>query len=304
MYQAQTNSDGEVRRDSDGKENIEEAITNMLEKVLKEENSGEDCAAKNDETNFSISGEEMPSFLQEDSSRKERKANTNKPLRSKYPSNLISEQPPRFNKKFNTVNANKQRLDMKEKQIEYGMTFFPQNFEYKPIFHSKLPYPHSYYPPIEKNPVKELEDFAQNVLSDADRIDIDSYNQLKGLFYKIITTQNGSRITQRVIKKTNKDILSLILNEIKDQVHEMIVDPYANYFMQKFFSALKQTDRLLFLTHVGTHIIQISKSKIGTYPVQAFIEQLVTTEEKLIVIEAVKNYVLNLCFVRKQVINI
>jgi hypothetical protein len=143
---------------------------------------------------------------------------------------------------------------------------------------------------------KEIEEFVENLLRNSDKIDESIYQRLKGMFCHIITTQNGSRSLQKVIKKTNKDILSLILKEIIDKLDDLIVDSYANYFTQKFFGALKSSDRLKFLSQLGINLVEISKSKIGTYPIQAFIEQLVTHDEKKIIIEAMKEHILDLCY--------
>lgn len=143
------------------------------------------------------------------------------------------------------------------------------------------------------------EEYARNVLSNSDHINYDMFNLLKGKFYNILTTQNGSRILQKAITKTNKEILSWILFEIIEQVNELIVNPYANYFMQKFFIVLKTSDRLIFLSKLK--VIELSKSKIGTYPMQSFIEQLSHKEEKQIILDAIRNDILNLCYVRSLI---
>jgi hypothetical protein len=146
------------------------------------------------------------------------------------------------------------------------------------------------------NNIQEIEEFTEFVLRNQERIEEECYKKMKGQFLKIITTQNGSRMLQKVLKKSNKEILSLILDEISEKIHELIIDPYANYFCQKFFAVLKSQDRIKFLQSISYHFIEISKSKIGTYPIQAFIEQLSSNEEKSLIIDCIKDYLLDLCY--------
>jgi hypothetical protein len=111
-------------------------------------------------------------------------------------------------------------------------------------------------------------------------------------------SQNGSRILQKCISKTSKNILHLILLEIGNKISDMLMDPYANYFCPKFFSDLLQSDRLLFLNFIKPKIVLIAKNKIGTYPLQFIIENLQTEEEYQIVIESIENHILELCLVK------
>ena len=67
-----------------------------------------------------------------------------------------------------------------------------------------------------------------------------------------------------------------------------MVDSYANYFCQKFFGYLEHEDRLHFLSNVNENFVQISNNKIGTYPLQAILEQLRTDKEKHLVIKTIK----------------
>jgi hypothetical protein len=147
------------------------------------------------------------------------------------------------------------------------------------------------------NSVRELEEFTENILRNHEKIDEECYKQLRGMFVKIIMIQNGSRMLQKCLKKTNKDILTLMLDEILDKIKDLTTDSYANYFCQKFFSCLKNSDRLRFLDQVAKNIIELSKSAIGTYPIQAFIEQLSTNDEKTIIIESIREELLDLCYV-------
>ena len=67
-----------------------------------------------------------------------------------------------------------------------------------------------------------------------------------------------------------------------------MIDSYANYFCQKFFGYLKNDDKILFLQNIQINFCNIANNKIGTYPLQAIIEQLKIEREKEILIEFVK----------------
>jgi hypothetical protein len=87
-----------------------------------------------------------------------------------------------------------------------------------------------------------------------ERIEENAYEKFKGNFYKIIKTQNGSRVLQKVLKNTPKNIISKIFVEIKCYLNDLIIDSYANYFVQKFFSQLNIDERLEFLEEVKISI--------------------------------------------------
>jgi hypothetical protein len=131
-----------------------------------------------------------------------------------------------------------------------------------------------------------------------DRIDEEIFCILKGHITNLITSQNGSRILQKLLKKTSKDILSLILEEIIEKIPDLLVDCYANYFCQKFFFVLKKEDRILFLEKIEPHFLSISQSKIGTYPLQAMMEHITDREEKKVIINAIIENILDFCYVK------
>jgi hypothetical protein len=154
-------------------------------------------------------------------------------------------------------------------------------------------------PDIQNKDAKslELDTFIEGIMKNQEKIDEESYKKMRGMFFNIITSHKGSVILQKTIKKTNKDILSLILDEIIEGVHYLMVDPYANYYCQKFFNNLKTSDRIRFLNHLDPYIFEISKSKIGTYPLQAFIEYMSNVDEKKVVLNSVRHCLLDLCLV-------
>lgn len=118
---------------------------------------------------------------------------------------------------------------------------------------------------------------------------------LKGKFLSIVTAQNGSRVLQKAMKNTTDTIISRIFDEIKDHIHDLMIDSYGNYFCQKFFSCINDNEKVEFLNNMKDHMAKIGNSKIGTYPLQAILEQLTTREQKQIMIESVRDVALEMC---------
>ena len=135
-----------------------------------------------------------------------------------------------------------------------------------------------------------------SALTKNEKIDYFIYNKLKGNFVNIIKTHRGSRIFQNYLKNTHSDIIHQIFTEINPSLIELIIDPYANYFCKRFFNFLNQKDRIDFLLSINNSLIKLSINNIGTYPIQGIIEQLISKNEKKIVINSIKDYINELCY--------
>jgi hypothetical protein len=155
-----------------------------------------------------------------------------------------------------------------------------------------------------KKKTSDIDEWLENHLKNLDRIDEESYSMIKGMFAKLLTTHNGSVLLQKNIKKTNNKILALILEEIAPFLNVLMIDPYANYFCQKFFSLLNNKDRIKYLKQVSPYLSEVCKSKVGTYPMQTIIEIMIDIDEKKVVVEAIKENVYDLCLVKHIYINI
>ena len=105
------------------------------------------------------------------------------------------------------------------------------------------------------------------------------YHLLKGKFIPLMKTQQTSRILQFYLDQTNEDIIHLIFLEIANDLEELILDIYANYFCLKIFYFLNKEDRMIFLHNISNKFDYLSINKISTYPIQCIIEKL-NTEKK------------------------
>lgn len=94
------------------------------------------------------------------------------------------------------------------------------------------------------------EDLLDNKVKVQDRIEMDHVPFLKGNFLRLIMSQHGSRILQRAIANTDKKIILIIFEEIKEKLSDLMVDNYANYFCQLLYKFLFHEERIEFLTQV------------------------------------------------------
>ncbi len=91
----------------------------------------------------------------------------------------------------------------------------------------------------------------ENILNLTDRIDETVFNKIKNNFIILLKSQNGSRVFQKYLKNTHPLIIKKIFAHINPTLTDLLMDPYANYFCQKFFVFLEKEDRLQFLKKVN-----------------------------------------------------
>lgn len=147
---------------------------------------------------------------------------------------------------------------------------------------------------VSNLPKTQIDEFSR-IMTTKDRIEQEDFYSLKGSFLSIVTSQNGSRLMQRVYTSTSRNILEQIFIELLAQLCSLMIDPYANYFCQKFYLILSQESKLKYLNQLSLGIIQIAKSKIGTHSCQTVVSLLKSKEEKEIIVQSLSGHVLDLC---------
>lgn len=91
----------------------------------------------------------------------------------------------------------------------------------------------------------------ENKIRLENEISEETFIELKGKFSHIVNSQNGSRILQTYIFRSNIEIVGKIFREVCDHLPSIITNVYGNYFGQKFFLTLNDDDRLIFLKRVN-----------------------------------------------------
>ena len=145
---------------------------------------------------------------------------------------------------------------------------------------------------IDDSKIMEL----KQMLEKSGKIDYYIYNNIKGKILSILKNHKGSRIFQKYLKSTHCDILHQIFIELNYNLEELFTDPYANYFCKKFFTYLNQKDRVDLLKGIENSIVKLSSDGVGTYTIQTIIEHVGSKNEKIIIVNALKDHIKELSF--------
>jgi hypothetical protein len=122
-----------------------------------------------------------------------------------------------------------------------------------------------------------------------------NYEKLSGSFLNLVKTQSGSRVLQSILSTSHPEVVKSLFYELKANLPELIIDPYANYFCPKLFSVLKTEEKIQFLLEIQYNVLEIGVSKIGTYPLQMIIGNLTTPNELNIMVNACCFSCIQLC---------
>lgn len=118
----------------------------------------------------------------------------------------------------------------------------------------------------------------------------------KGQIVAFAKNQQGSKYLQRVLAKASPDVLEFIVVEVGDNLHELMVDSYGNYFCQKLLQSSSSKQRVYLLKKISPYIINIACDKRGTHSMQSLIQLINMEEEEKTLEQALDEHIINLCF--------
>lgn len=101
----------------------------------------------------------------------------------------------------------------------------------------------------------------------------------KGKFSFLIKNYNGSKLLQKFLPNTEEQVISKIFAEIVRDIPDLMIDPYGNYFCQKFYGMLRKGEKILFLKEILNNIFIISSNNYGNYALQTLIDLFSSDEE-------------------------
>ena len=109
----------------------------------------------------------------------------------------------------------------------------------------------------------------------------------------------GCRYLQAVLmdESSGSEWYTLMYQEAKEQMHDLISDPYGNYFSQILFEYVSDDFKLAILEELSSYVLEASKSMFATRFIQRTIE-LSSENEKFIdvIVQGLKPHVLDICF--------
>uniref|UniRef100_M4CF30 PUM-HD domain-containing protein n=2 Tax=Brassica campestris TaxID=3711 RepID=M4CF30_BRACM len=119
-----------------------------------------------------------------------------------------------------------------------------------------------------------------------------SLAEARGKFYYMAKDQHGCRFLQRKFAEGDGNDIETIFNEIIDYISELMVDPFANYLVQKLLEVCNDDQRMVIVCSIARKpglIIKISCDMHGTRVVQKIVETVKRQEEISIIISALRH---------------
>ncbi|XP_023771891.3 pumilio homolog 12 [Lactuca sativa] len=124
-----------------------------------------------------------------------------------------------------------------------------------------------------------------------------SLKDMRGLIYLVAKDQEGCQFLQNKCEEGKSEEVEMIFNEIKDHIRELMVDASMNYLAQKLFKAINERQ----LTHIVVTLISdngnltsICLNSHGTRAMQKLIELLTTSEQRSLIVSALKRITVTL----------
>ncbi|KAJ2891763.1 hypothetical protein MKZ38_010730 [Zalerion maritima] len=118
--------------------------------------------------------------------------------------------------------------------------------------------------------------------------------EVTGQIYNMCRDQHGCRFLQRQLETRNPDVIHQIWLETNQHVVELMVDPFGNYLCQKLLEYCDDDERTALVQAASRNLVKIALNQHGTRALQKMIEFINTPSQKIIVIDALRDHVVEL----------
>ncbi|KAI0479285.1 ARM repeat-containing protein [Xylariaceae sp. FL0804] len=115
-----------------------------------------------------------------------------------------------------------------------------------------------------------------------------------GTIYQLCKDQHGCRYLQKQLENRAPDQIHMIWVETNQHVVELMTDPFGNYLCQKLLEYCSDDERTVLIRNAAPEMVQIATNQHGTRALQKMIEFVTTPEHVEIIIEALRNEVVEL----------
>ncbi|KAG9130239.1 hypothetical protein Leryth_004303 [Lithospermum erythrorhizon] len=130
------------------------------------------------------------------------------------------------------------------------------------------------------------------------RVSLSNLESLRGSIFVVAKDQLGCRFLQKRFDERKPEEIEMIYREIRPHVHELMVDQFGNFLMQKFFEVcnFQQMNQLLvMLVSDRLQLLAICVDTHGTRAMQKFLEYLATEEQRTCLVSTLQHITLDLC---------
>lgn len=121
-----------------------------------------------------------------------------------------------------------------------------------------------------------------------------SIEALVGEIYGLCKDQHGCRFLQKKLEERNPAHLELIFKETNPHVIELMTDPFGNYLCQKLLEHANEEQRTTMIRCASPQMVKIALNQHGTRALQKMIESVETEEQIGLIIEGLRNKVIQL----------
>ncbi|KAA3484752.1 pumilio-like protein 12-like [Gossypium australe] len=124
-----------------------------------------------------------------------------------------------------------------------------------------------------------------------------SIGDLRGRFLSLAKDQYGCRFLERAIDEASREEIDMILMEVIGHVDELMLDPFANYVVQKLVVMCNEEQKsqiILMIVKDGFRLVNICLNVRGTRAVQKLLENLTSQRQISLIISALTTCVVAL----------
>lgn len=114
---------------------------------------------------------------------------------------------------------------------------------------------------------------------------------LRGCIYFVAKNQQGCRFLQRKFDERRAEDIEMIFEELVGHIAELMVNPFANYLMQKLFDVCTEDQRRRVVRMLTAHpfqLVRLSLNNHGTRAVQRLVETLTTHQQIQAVVDVLR----------------
>ena len=103
-----------------------------------------------------------------------------------------------------------------------------------------------------------------------------------------ICSQTGSRLMQKYLNYFPTFVITNLIEKIYMDFERIMCDIYGNYWCQKLYIISSTEQRRMILNNMKDIFISVSKTSSGAHVAQSIIEESITKEEKIIIMDYIK----------------
>lgn len=120
------------------------------------------------------------------------------------------------------------------------------------------------------------------------------FESCHGNIYNLCKDQHGCRYLQKQLESRDPNHIHMIWLETSPHVVELMTDPFGNYLCQKLLEYCTDDERTVLIQNASEAMVRIALNQHGTRALQKMIEHVSTPVQIKLIIDALRNQVVEL----------